>query len=75
MTDLLALAGRRKWRLLGIDFHGRWRAGRTWLDSAGGDHLWSHHGFYSIEWARGPHLEYYRGQRRARASMEADRGG
>lgn len=57
---------RKRWKLLGIDFHKRWRSGMTWLDNAGGDHLLSHHGFYSLEWARGQHLEYFRASRRHR---------
>lgn len=64
------MAKRIKWKLLGIDFHARWREGKTWLDYAGGDHLWMHHGFWSLEWARGPHLEHYRADRLARTKSE-----
>lgn len=74
LTELAERPRRYRWKLLGIDFHKRWRAGRTWLDYAGGDHLWSHHGFYSLEWAKGPHLEYYRSDRRARAASESSHG-
>lgn len=55
-----------RWKLLGIDFHWRWRSGMTWLDNAGGDHLWSHYGFYSLEWARGDNINYFRADRAAR---------
>lgn len=53
-----------RWKLIGIDFHRRWRSGRTILDLAYNS-LLTHHGFYSLEWARGPHIEYYRGVRRS----------
>jgi len=54
----------KRWRLIGIDFHRRWRTGYTRLDMTG-DSLLSHHGFYSLEWARGVFLSYYRDARRA----------
>lgn len=54
------------WRYLGIEFHWRWRDGKTWLDNAGGDHLLVHHGLYSLEWARGEHIGYFRMDRRRR---------
>jgi hypothetical protein len=46
------------WKLLGVDFH-RWRSGRTILDLSHNSML-VHHGFYSLEWARQPHVEFYR---------------
>lgn len=48
------------WTFLRWHWHRKWREGKTWLDTAGGDHLLMHHGFYSIEWARGKHVEYFR---------------
>lgn len=53
-----------RWKLLGIDFHWRWREGRTILDLHY-DSMLVHHGFYSLEWARGPHIDYYRRVRAA----------
>lgn len=50
---------RHRWRLIGIDFHRRWRGGNTRLDMSGYSML-SHHGFFTLEWAREPHVEYYR---------------
>lgn len=55
---------RGRWKLIGIDFHLRWRGGLTRLD-INGDSLLAHHGFYSLEWARGEFTEYFRGVRRA----------
>lgn len=48
-----------RWRLLGINFHWRWRRGRTILDLSYNSVL-AHHGLYSLEWARGPHVDHYR---------------
>jgi hypothetical protein len=55
------------WKLLGIDFHWRWREGKTILDLRN-ESVLVHHGFYSLEWARGPHLNYFRAERRVRRS-------
>lgn len=54
---------RGKWKLIGIDFHRRWRSGYTRLD-LNGDSLLSHHGWYSLEWARGEHIEAFKAFRR-----------
>lgn len=53
----------KRWNLIKIDFHRRWRGGITCLDLKG-DNILSHHGWYSLQWARGPHIEYYRAARR-----------
>lgn len=47
------------WMLIGFLFH-KWRTGKTWNDTAGGDHLTVHHGWYSLEWARGKNIDFYR---------------
>lgn len=62
------MSGKVRWKLIGIDFHDRWRGGQTRLD-LNGDSLLVHHGFYSLEWARGPHVGYFKMQRRADAAM------
>jgi hypothetical protein len=57
-----------RWKLLGIDFHWRWRTGQTWLVNPDGNHMISHHGFYSLEWARGASfasIQEYRMRRKA----------
>jgi hypothetical protein len=59
---------KHRWHFLGIEWHRRWREGKTWLDNAGGDHLLVHHGFYSLEWARGPDVDFYRARKAAQAS-------
>lgn len=41
-----------KWKLVGVDFHRRWRSHATWLDRFNGCHVLVHHGFYSLEWMR-----------------------
>lgn len=56
-----------KWKLIGIDFHRRWRSGRTIIDLSYNNVL-VHHGFYSLEWARGPHIDWYRADRASRRS-------
>lgn len=61
-----------KWKLLGIDFHWRWREGRTILDLCHNSML-VHHGFYSLEWARGEHVDYYRRVRAAWRSPAVSR--
>lgn len=53
------------WKLIGIDLHRRWRGGATWCDCHGGDNLIVHHGFYSLEWARGPNIDAYRSMRQS----------
>lgn len=52
-----------RWHLIGIDFHRRWRSGETHCDCMNGDNRIVHHGWYSLEWARGPHLEWFRAVR------------
>ncbi len=47
-----------RWQLIGIDFNNRWRSGATRLD-LNGDCIVVHHGFYNLEWARGPHVEHF----------------
>ncbi len=59
-----------RWHLIGIDFHGRWRSGWTRLDLRGNSVL-SHHGWYSLEWARGPDIEWFKNIRRQRHAIEA----
>lgn len=39
------------WKLIGIDFHRRWREGKTRCDLRG-DNIIAHHGFFSLEWER-----------------------
>lgn len=39
------------WRIVGIEFHWRYREGGTWLDLRHNSYL-SHWGFYSIEYER-----------------------
>jgi hypothetical protein len=56
-----------RWKFIGIDFHRRWRSGKTILDLSY-NCLLSHHGFYSLEWARGPHIDHYRSVRAERRS-------
>jgi len=51
-----------RWHLIGIDFHRRWRSGRTRLDLHGNSVL-VHHGWYSLEWARGPYVNWFRSER------------
>lgn len=52
-----------RWKLIGIDLH-RWRSGRTQCDLRG-HNLIVHHGWYSFEWARGPHIEWFRSFRQS----------
>jgi hypothetical protein len=40
-----------KWRIIGIEFHRRWREGGTWLD-LGRRHYLSHCGFWTLEYKR-----------------------
>lgn len=42
---------RHYWRMIGIEFHWRYREGGTWLDLRR-NHYLSHWGFYSIEYER-----------------------
>lgn len=49
-----------EWALLGFEINRRWHKGKTWLDTAGGDHLLVHHGWFSLEWARGPHVAHFK---------------
>lgn len=53
---------KRKWKLIGLDFH-RWRSGATWGDAAGGHNLILHHGWYSLEWAADPLVDHFRSLR------------
>jgi len=52
------------WKCIGIDFHGRWREGTTRLDLSGNS-LLSHWGWFTLEWAREPYVDYFREVRRA----------
>jgi hypothetical protein len=38
-----------RWRIIGIEFHRRWREGGTWLDMDRRHYL-SHCGFWTIEY-------------------------
>ena len=53
-----------RWKLIGIEFH-RWRTGTTWLDRFRGNSVVEHHGFYSLEWARGENVEFCRALRQS----------
>ncbi len=53
-----------RWTFLGIEFHRRYREGRTYLDLSH-CHMLDHWGWFSLEWARGPHVDYYRAVRAA----------
>jgi hypothetical protein len=54
-----------RWKLIGIEFHKRRREGYTRLDGTGNS-LLSHHGWWTLEWARGEFVDYYRALRRQR---------
>lgn len=41
-----------RWTVVGFEFHRRYREGWTWLDNAGGNHILSHWGFWTIEYRR-----------------------
>lgn len=47
-----ANAMRRHWKLVGIEFHRRYREGGTWLDHAGGNHYLSHYMWVTLEFRR-----------------------
>jgi len=42
---------RKRYTLTGIEFHRRWREGKTICDSAEAqEHVITHHGFFSLDW-------------------------
>jgi hypothetical protein len=64
------MEGMMRWQLIGIDFHSRWRSGSTQLDLRGNSFFY-HHGWYSLEWARGSDIEWFKSIRRQRHAIEA----